>query len=449
MKNLPSVLACVAGAFVQNGRSTAICRTLAELERSLNTLVASQARLLPDESEARDPKDSDLPEPSADELRTLIRERLLSHLTMLGLDANPPGLGAQYSKDLIRAYHRAQRCQIQERERPFVQKYVNRLLQHFACGEEIDPARVRPVLCPIDSAESADARLFRLATLLWSVPVSRGFGRRMRYLVRDETNGKLMGIFALTDPVFNLRARDAWIGWDANDRRERLVDVMDAYVVGAVPPYSSLLGGKIVAALMTSQEVANDFAHKYGDMRGIISQKVKSPKLALITVTSALGRSSLYNRLRIPGMFTFERVGMTEGWGHFQVPDALFMQMRKLLEYEGHSYASGHQYGDGPNWRMRVVREALKRAGLDENLLRHGVAREIYAAPLGVSWRDALCGRTPLGEVLRPSAAELGRRAVARWLIPRAERRPEFRQWTVDDTWQMLTHSDDTPMARD
>ncbi len=34
----------------------------------------------------------------------------------------------------------------------------------------------------------------------------------MRYLVYDRNNDKLIGIFALTDPVFNLRVRDAWIG---------------------------------------------------------------------------------------------------------------------------------------------------------------------------------------------------------------------------------------------
>ena len=53
----------------------------------------------------------------------------------------------------------------------------------------------------------------------------------------------------------NLSARDDWIGWTHEDRSKRLVHVMDAYVVGALPPYSYLIGGKMVAALMASQEV--------------------------------------------------------------------------------------------------------------------------------------------------------------------------------------------------
>ena len=66
----------------------------------------------------------------------------------------------------------------------------------------------------------------------------------MRFLVRDRSNDKLIGIFALGDPVFNLKARDEWIGWDVNDRRDRLVHVMDAFVVGAVPPYAQLAQGR-------------------------------------------------------------------------------------------------------------------------------------------------------------------------------------------------------------
>src|SRR5262249_41111946 len=69
-------------------------------------------------------------------------------------------------------------------------------------------------------------------------------GRRLRYLVWDANNDKLIGIMALGDPVFNLKVRDELIGWDIKDRGKRLVNVLDAYVLGAVPPYNMLLGGQ-------------------------------------------------------------------------------------------------------------------------------------------------------------------------------------------------------------
>ena len=101
----------------------------------------------------------------------------------------------------------------------------------------------------------------------------------MRYLVWDKNNGKLIGIIGLTDPVFNLTPRDAWVGWDASERRERLVHTMDAFVLGALPPYSRILGGKLVALLATSSEVVKHFRAKYSNYKGIISEKKKNPRL--------------------------------------------------------------------------------------------------------------------------------------------------------------------------
>ena len=122
------------------------------------------------------------------------------------------------------------------------------------------------------------ADLFRVAALTWSVPVSNGFGRRLRYVVWDAHNDKILGLVAIGDPVFNLSVRDTLIGWNADDRRERL-NVMDAYVLGALPPYNTLLGGKLVACLVRSREVYNEFIRTYGDTSGIISGKAKKARL--------------------------------------------------------------------------------------------------------------------------------------------------------------------------
>ena len=148
------------------------------------------------------------------------------------------------------------------------------LSKHFANGDEIDPTEVLPRL-EIVEADTWQSDLFRLASLTWSVPVSAGFGRRLRYLVWDDNNQKLLGIIALGDPVFNLKVRDELIGWTVKDRAKRLVNVLDAYVLGAVPPYNMLLGGKLVACLVRSKKVRDDFLKKYGKTRGIISKKKK------------------------------------------------------------------------------------------------------------------------------------------------------------------------------
>lgn len=373
---------------------------------------------------------------------TLVREledRLAAHIETLHLAEAAAGSG-NGAKDVIRQSHRAHRAQILEREKRALEPHVPRLIARFAAGQEVSPERIRPEIVPVASG-SDTSLLFRLATTLWSVPVSKGYGRRMRFLVVDSHNDKLMGVLALGDPVFNLRVRDEWIGWNATQRKRRLTSVMDAFVVGAVPPYASLLGGKLVASLIGSAEVSAQFDAKYGKSRGIISGERKRPHLALVTVTSALGRSSLYNRVKLPGLVNLIRLGTTTGWGHFQVPDSIFSQMRELLALEGHVYADGHGFGQGANWRIRVIREAVRRIGLDEGLLRHGIRREVFALPLASNFREYLLDERADCEIDRPKASEISAACLDRWVIPRAERRPEFVRW---ERGQMLDLVRDT-----
>ena len=58
---------------------------------------------------------------------------------------------------------------------------------------------------------------------------------------------------------------------------------MDAYVVGAVPPYSQLIGGKLVAALMASTEVKRVYERKYLGRQAVISEKKHRARLVLLT----------------------------------------------------------------------------------------------------------------------------------------------------------------------
>ena len=281
--------------------------------------------------------------------------------------------------------------------------------------------------------------MFRLASLTWSVPVSNGFGRRMRYLVWDQQNEKLIGLIAIGDPVFNLAVRDNLIGWDVHDRSARLVNIMDAYVLGAVPPYNSLLGGKLVACLLRSRELYDDFAKIYGGTTGIISQQEKKARLLAVTTSSSMGRSSVYNRLKLDGIEYLRPIGYTGGWGHFHIPDKLFSELRAYLRDEGHEYADLHRFGQGPNWRLRTTRAALDALGFKDGMLRHGIKRQVFMCLLAENATDLLKtgrGYPDLTSLL--TASEVAQQAVTRWMVPRSERRPEYKDWTTDNLFALF-----------
>jgi hypothetical protein len=400
--------------------------------------------------------DPTLEELSEDEISTL-KSEIMKQVGSLKLPSWADGTDAGLiSKDAIRAMHAAQRRDILNRELSALRDRLPAILSSFAQGSEVIPDRIDPVLVPVKS-EGPNADLFRFATLLWSVPVSKGYGRRMRFLVRDQNNGKLIGVFGLTDPVFNLRVRDDWIGWDSERRRAALVHVMDAYVVGAVPPYSNLIGGKMVASLIGSSEVGEAFAQRYSETSGHISKERKSARLAAVTVTSALGRSSLYNRLRLfspagPAesrrlLVELIHLGSTRGYGHFHLSERLFRDLRRLVKSKGHDYASAYRFGDGPNWRIRLARVGLGMLGFDPDFLRHGVTREVYAMPLATNYRKFLSGEEPNAHLDRPSTSEIASAALDRWILPRAARDPSFAAFERSQLMELIQAKDPGPVS--
>ena len=392
------------------------------------------------------PDCEEVPSPPID--RDLLRSEIERHLEAIGLNGSrPDGI---LSKDAIRDTHRFHRDTARQRIHRALGNKIDQFVEEIANGDEVDPANIRPELVEVRS-DARTGDLFRFASLIWSIPVSQGYGRRLRYLVKDRANGKLIGIFALGDPVFNLRVRDEWIGWNQAARRERLVNLMDAYVAGAVPPYADLLGGKLVAALIASKEVGEKFELRYGGREGLISGKQKQARLALVTVTSALGRSSMYNRLRLmpngesrteKPIVDLRRLGATTGYGHFQITDELFSRLRGVLQEDGHKYADGHQFGDGPNWRIRVARIGLQSLGLNpDEVLKHGIQREVYALPIASNWLRFLSDGDEEPSFEYSSVDEISALARERWLVPRGNRRPSYREFRREHLRDVLRNT--------
>ena len=358
-----------------------------------------------------------------------LRNTLIAMLTQQGFQIVgdqlvPP---EQTCKDNIRRLYDHLRLERLQELRSWLISVEERLLPYFANGADIDIEQINPTLRPVDNEFTAN--LFRYASLLWSVPVSAGYGRRMRFLVFDEHNNKLIGLFGLCDPVYNLRARDQWIGWNVNDKNERLYHVMDAYVLGSVPPYSYLLGGKLVALLTACDEVREEFKKKYVNKVSIIRGIVREPHLVLVTTTSALGRSSIYNRIRVNERQIFQSLGFTEGWGHFHFADGTFEQVKAYLREMGDPVVDKYKYGRGPNWRFRVVKRYLAQLGLSPNLMRHGVKREVFAVPLAENFKSYLKGEdvTPLYYSMPKN--QLFAYFKERWLLPRAARNPSYQDF--------------------
>ena len=366
-----------------------------------------------------------------------LKQRVLDELSIVqGRVTLASHLDSDAAKEQLRLAHSSQRASILEDAANWLGEREASLLQHFADGKDIDPARIEPIVTPVRT--ELDADLFRFATLTWSVPVSSGYGRRSRFIVRDRQNGKMMAIFALGDPVIAQSSRDRAIGWNTEQRNRRLYNVYDGFVLGAVEPYRQLIAGKLVALLALSNETRDFLFQKYTGSTTGIRKEEKDPTPVLITTSSALGKSSIYNRLTYNKNLMFHSVGMTKGFGTFQFSESLFEELREYVRQDvldaPDAKAGSSKYGSGPNWRFRIIRNALKSLGIPEESLQHNVRREVFLAPTASNWDAYLRGDVDEYEPFDLPADAIGEYWRERWAIGRAERRPGFALWQKEES---------------
>lgn len=367
------------------------------------------------------------------QLRTLIGESLRSQGFIV--EDGRVSLPATVTKEDLRCLH-AQAVQHRiAKAREGLQRFEPALLQRLATGARLEPARITPRLVEVRSG-SPDELLFRYASLHWSIPVSSGYGRRLRFLVIDNHNDKLIGLIGLGDPVYSLGVRDQWIGWAPAMRRRRLQNVMDAFVLGAVPPYSMLLAGKLVALLTASNEVRAAFRRKYRGSRSLIRRATVDGRLSLITTSSALGRSSIYNRLRYERAFLFQSVGFTKGSGDFHFSNGLYSVIADYARRHCAPTAKERRWGSGFRNRREVIKKCLSRLGLSSEWIYHGVQREVFVAPLAENTIEFLRGDHSRLVWRDYPADALAEYFKHRWLIPRSLSDHRYRTWRPDE-WQL------------
>ena len=365
-------------------------------------------------------------EEDAHRLRRLIARSLRSQ-GFVRVPSRSAG-GNPLGKDELRALHRPAVEHRLQRIAGGLRRHEAHLLSYIASGQEVVPEAVRPQLIEV-KPDTIEELLFRYAAAHWSIPVSSGYGRRLRFIVLDEQNDKLIGVIGLGDPVFALAARDSWVGWNHEQRRLGIRHVMDAFLLGAVPPYSSLLCGKLVALLAASDEVQRAFRRKYRNKETLIAGERQSGALAMLTTTSALGRSAIYNRLQFNGTQVYKSVGYTRGSGDFHFSNGVYADIQEFAGRWCEPTAKQERWGGGFRNRRETIRKVLRTIGLSTNLQYHGVRRESFIIPLAENTQKYLRGENSRLRRYRRPAENLFEHFRDRWLLPRASRDTTYRNF--------------------
>lgn len=216
-------------------------------------------------------------------------------------------------------------------------------------------------------------------------------------------------------------------------------EVADVSVCGAIHPYNELLGGKLVALLLTSQEIRQAYARRYGGQISVIASQMagraisKPADLKILTTTSLYGvGSSQYNRLilraddheEVPIDIKWAAIGksLTGGFGTFHLSSDTAQALRAMALARHDARRVNNRFGEGTSPRMRQIREGLDALGLKSDaILHHATPRIFYGCELCPDARQSLLGLvSATSEAARATSIAAAWRR--RWLSARSQR---------------------------
>uniref|UniRef100_A0A7C5Z546 DUF4338 domain-containing protein n=1 Tax=Caldicellulosiruptor owensensis TaxID=55205 RepID=A0A7C5Z546_9FIRM len=341
------------------------------------------------------------------------------------------------NKESMRQLHELARSDEIRKHAKFLETEGYRIIHRFfADGREVEPEKIDPVLIPVEN--DAQNSIFKTARFTWSLPYSEGYGRRLKFLIFDRYNGKLIGILGLQSPVIGLKARDEYLGVNRENKMEIINKTMDIYTLGAVPPYNFLLGGKLVVLSAVSNEVRETYRKRHEGKTTEIEKNTIDGHLIMLTTTSAYGKSSIYNRVKYGGRLICQPVGYTKGQGALVLTSRFCELAREYLQSKGIVVRSG--YDNGPNYKFRlakVLAKQLKLEGIDTELVTHGVEREVYVFPLIKNLHEYVrAPDTTEPEYFDYPFSDLADYWKERYCLPRSKRNMEWQTWCKEQVWQ-------------
>ena len=240
-----------------------------------------------------------------------------------------------------------------------------------------------------------------------SSPLSGEVGRRIHYLVRDSESGFILGIVGIASDL-TIPIRDKHIGWTHKNKwaGKRINYLMNIQHCIATPEFSNMLIGKLCALSTLSQEVQERFESNYNH------------SLAMMSVTSLYGKSSMYNRLK-----EFKYLGTTKGFSSVLIPLEVKERMREDFKKKKGKFSEIYYNEDGSvRERYGVVKgyQKLSKYGQVQSVEN---LRGVYVIPLTYNYREFLRQETDTLDIIeKESFATITKAWKERWYLPRMER---------------------------
>ncbi len=357
-----------------------------------------------------------------------LKEEILKALEEQGFKVNPHLRPPEQKKEIFKNLQKQSRQEQITIHRKFLLENFELAKSYCNNGKDIKPREIFLELREI-KPDSLEDKLYKWWNFIWwSIPYQRSYGRLMKFFLWDVHHDAPFGLLGLQSPILKMSVRDNYLEIPKDNLDIWINRSMHAQRVGALPPYNELLGGKMVALALTSNEVRESYKRKYQNSITLLKNRKLDPNLLFITTTSAFGKSSLYDRLSINGEKVAIPIGFTKGSGTFHIPEPIYLKVLRYLENQGITIERG--FGHGPSKKLKLLNFGFKRLKLPK-FEYHNIQREFYLFPLVRNLKDVIKQNQKPNWINRPFG-ELADFWIKRWGIPRSMRKSDWKTFNKD-----------------
>lgn len=367
-------------------------------------------------------------------IESRLKKKILRSLTEQGFKYNPHLRPKNNSKHALRLIHKQSRLEKINQHTKVLLENKKIVKEYSVSGSELNPEEIKLELRQVES-DTLESKIFLWWNLAWwSIPYEHPIGRQMRYLLWDKTHDAPFGLIGLQSPTLRMSVRDKHLEIPNEELDFWVNQSLNGQRVGALPPYNDLLGGKLVAMTLTSNEIRDDYSRKYSRRKTWLENRVLPSKLLFVTTSSAFGKSSMYERIRFYDEHVGKFIGYTAGAGTFFISDKLYLELLDYLSRSGYDTTRG--YGTGPSRKLQFITIALTKIGIKSKAF-HGIKRGYYLFSNVSNLKQVIKENRRPKWHNRPFD-EMQEFWLERYAIPRAARNDSYKKFKISDIFQKL-----------
>jgi len=221
---------------------------------------------------------------------------------------------------------------------------------------------IDPVVEYIPSEGASTWTLYRM--LIHTMDWNANPGRNQKYVIKDKTTDKVLGLVSLGSDVTSIKVRDDYIGWTKDNK---FVDhklnntCIGTSIVPTQPLGYNFLGGKLISALVTSSIIRDKWYENYNDI------------LTGVTTTSLYGVHSQYN-----GIPHWKTLGESAGKITIKPDDSAYFVWAKWLKENHYDEYKKAQDGTGP--KQNTINRIFRHLKIKPKAYEHGFKRGVFFA---------------------------------------------------------------------